>query len=129
MRRQLAVSFWVTPLLTEQWKPFTDTEFNLLIAAAEETCPEKANLFKSVSLLARTITPNVEVFGSNISSQLKNKANDFVWFSLALDESTDATGAVQLSIDGLAAMCEVTEELASVNSLLKTTAENMFPKS
>lgn len=128
MRLQLAVSFWVAHLLAEQWKPFTDTELNLLIAAAE-MCPEKANLSKSVSLLARTVTPNVEVFGSNISSQLKSKANDFMWFSLALDESTDAIGAVQLSINGVAAMCEVTEELASVNSLLKTTAENMFPKS
>lgn len=81
----------------------------MLIAAAEEMCPEKADLFnKSVSLLARTISPNVKVFGSNISSQLKNKANDFRWFSLALAESTSATGTVQLSIDGVTAMFAVT---------------------
>lgn len=46
-------------------------------------------MFKSVSLAARTIS--VEVSQSSVNSQLKNKANDFVCFFLALDVSADAT--------------------------------------
>lgn len=80
-------------MLAKQGKPFTDRELIKLCLreGAEETCPEKTNLFKSISLSARTISQNVEVNGKNISGQLENKANDFVCFFLALDVSTEAT--------------------------------------
>lgn len=41
--------------------------------------------------MGRTVAWRVQNIGSNLNSQLKNKANDFGWFSLALDELTDVT--------------------------------------
>ncbi|PNF36282.1 hypothetical protein B7P43_G06505 [Cryptotermes secundus] len=92
-------------------------------------CPEKMDLFNNISLSARTVARRVEDIGSNITNQLINKADDFEWFSLALDESTDITDTAQLLlfIRGVNADFEVTEELASMNSLHRTTTgEDIF---
>jgi hypothetical protein len=125
------VSLRVAHLLAKEGKPFTDGELikSCLIVAAEEMCPGKMIFFKSISLTAKTVARRVEDIGSNINSQLNNKANDFEWFSLALDESTDVTDTAQLLlfIGGVNAEFEVTEELASMNSLRgTTTGENIF---
>lgn len=63
-----------------------------LVAEGTELCLEKINLFKTISLLARTVAQRV----GDINNQFKNKANDFEWFSLALDELTDVTNSAQL---------------------------------
>lgn len=75
-------------------KSFTNGELTRLcwIAAGTELCLEKINLFKTISLLAWTVARRVE----DIINQLKNKANDFEWFSLALDELVDITNTAQL---------------------------------
>lgn len=54
---------------------------------------------------------------SSINSQLKNKANDFEWFSLGLDESKNVTDTAQLSVQESRPIKE-TEKLASVNNPL-----------
>ncbi|PNF32729.1 hypothetical protein B7P43_G11587 [Cryptotermes secundus] len=125
------VSLRVAHLLAKEGKPFTDGELikSCLIVAVEEMCPEKMDLFNNISLSARTVARRVEDIGSNITNQLINKANDFEWFSLALDESTDITDTAQLLlfIRGVNADFEVTEELASMNSLRgTTTGEDIF---
>lgn len=50
-------------------KPFTNVEMikSCLIAAAKEMCPQKINLSKTISLLAKKVTPRVEEIGSNIN--------------------------------------------------------------
>lgn len=64
----------------------------------EEIIPEKLELFKDISLSRNTITRGVENIGNNIVTQLQNKAREFKYFSLALDESTDITDTAQLLI-------------------------------
>ena len=54
-------------------------------------CLEKINLFKIISLLARTVAQSVE----GTINQLKTKANDFEWFSFAL-EMAAVSNTVQL---------------------------------
>lgn len=54
----------------------------------------RENQRKTLSL-STTAAQRVEDTGGNISSQFKNKANDFEWFSSALDESTDVTDIMQ----------------------------------
>lgn len=89
-----------------------------MISVAEEICPENVNLFKAVNLSARTIARRVEDIGNNITNQLKTKTKKFEWFSMALDESTDVEDTAQLLfIRGIDDNFEVTEELASINSL------------
>lgn len=80
-------SFWMAHLLAKQRRSFTSGDlFKLcLIAANEETCSVKTNLYKTISLSARTVGWKIEDVGSNINRQLQNKANDFKWFSLAPD--------------------------------------------
>lgn len=77
-------SFQVAHLLAKQGKPIRDELIKLfLIAAAKEMCPDKRNLFKTVS--ARIVAQRVENIGNSVHGQLINKANKFEWFSLALD--------------------------------------------
>lgn len=100
-----------------------------LIASAKEMCLEKNQLLKTVSLSATTVSQRVGDTGSIISSQFKNKANDLEWFFLAFDESIDVTDTLQyfLFIGGVRATFEVSKELASMNSLYRsTTGKNIF---
>lgn len=76
-------------LLATQGKPYWYGLIKLcLIAAAEEKCPEEKNLCKCQPFGKNNFS---KCWGqrSNIHSQ-KNKADDFVWFSLVFDESADA---------------------------------------
>lgn len=59
----------------------------------------RENQRKTLSL-STTAAQRVEDTGGNISSQFKNKANDFEWFSSALNESTDVTGMQSLPVTG-----------------------------
>lgn len=124
-------SLRIAHLLAQKGKPFTDGELikSCLLVAAEEICPEKKDLFQSVSLSARTTVRRIEDIGEQIKTQLKEKAKNFKWFSLALDESTDINDTAQLLvfIRGVNTEFEVTEELASMNSLHgTTTGEDIF---
>ena len=63
------VSLRVAHLLAKEGKPFTDGELikSCLIVAAEEMCPENVDLFKSISLSARTVARRVKEIGTNIN--------------------------------------------------------------
>ncbi|GFY64669.1 proteinral transcription factor ii-i repeat domain-containing protein 2a [Trichonephila inaurata madagascariensis] len=93
-------SFRVALEIAKRGKSFTDGEMikECLIAVAEEICPEKVNLFKSVSLSANTVARRVQDIAENISSQLYDKNGHHEWFSLALDESTDVSDTAQVLI-------------------------------
>ena len=82
-------------------------------------CPEKINSLKTISLSARIVVQNADYIQSNINNKLKDKTNDSKRFFLAHDELTDVndTGQLLLPIRGINAKFEVTEELASKNSL------------
>lgn len=124
-------SFRVAELLAKRGKPFTDGEFIKLcmIRAAEEICPEKTELFKTISLSANTTVRRIEDIGSNLVLQLNENMKKFEWFSLALDESTDVmdTSQLLLFVRGVDKDFIVTEELVSVHSMNDTTTgENIF---
>ena len=65
MRLQPKLSFQVAHLLAKQAKPFVDDVLVklCLTAEAKETCPQKINLFKIISLLMRTVAQKVENTG------------------------------------------------------------------
>ena len=71
----------------------------------------------------------MEKLGENIVAQLQQKAENFLWYSLAMDESTDLTSTSQLLIFicGVNLNFEITEQLASVCSMHgTTTGEDLF---
>lgn len=114
-------SFLSGPSLSKQGMPFIDNELikSYLIERAKEICPEKINMFKTISI--SSITWRTEDCGRNISSQLKNKAHDIEWFTLFLDELIAVTNSAQLFIWEVNTKFEVAEESASMNSPHGTT--------
>ncbi|KAK9527903.1 hypothetical protein VZT92_014420 [Zoarces viviparus] len=126
-------SFRVAQLIASSGKPFTDGEFvkKCMNAVAKEVCPEKEDVFNAASLSASTITRRIEEIGGNVYAQLQQKAKEFNFFSLALDESTDVQDTAQLLIfiRGVSANFEMCEELAALQSLKgTTTGEDIFGK-
>ena len=60
--------------------------------------------------------------------QLSDASKDFLWYSLALDESTDVQGKAQLLlfIPGIKTRFELTEKLLSVEPRKDTTTRPGF---
>ena len=86
-------------------------------------------IFKKISLSRNTTTRRVEDLSRNVESILKEKLRTSVFYSLALDESTDQTDTAQLAIfvRGVDSNFDVFEELLSIASLKDgTTGEDMF---
>ncbi|XP_076343055.1 general transcription factor II-I repeat domain-containing protein 2-like isoform X1 [Tachypleus tridentatus] len=124
-------SYKIVHRMAERGKPFTDGKFikECMMEAANELCPEKANFFESISLSATSVVRRAEELGENIALQIRQKARNSQWYSLALDESTDLSSASQLLvfIRGVNLDFQITEELASVCSTHgRTSGEDIF---
>ena len=108
----------VSELIAKAGKPFTEGQFlkDCMLRVADILCPEKKSLFNNLSLSANTVAERINGLSGNIYEQLRDKAKRFTAFSVALDESTDATDKAQLAIfiRGVDDRFEVTEELLSV---------------
>ncbi|KAK0155387.1 General transcription factor II-I repeat domain-containing protein 2 [Merluccius polli] len=103
---------------TQHGKPFSDGDFikQCLTKVAGIMCPEK-------------IVRRIEDLSVNVKHQLSDKACAFDFFSIACDESTDATDTAQLLIflRGVENNFCITEELLDLSSLkTTTTGKDMF---
>ncbi|XP_034547514.1 general transcription factor II-I repeat domain-containing protein 2-like [Notolabrus celidotus] len=111
--------------LAKQSKPFSDGEFltDCMVEAAIILCPENKAQFENVSLSRRTVTRRVEVIDEELSGELSKKAEDFTYFSIALDESTDIKDTAQLLIfiRGINDRFEIVEEFLAMESMRGTT--------
>uniref|UniRef100_A0A5F8GNQ2 HAT C-terminal dimerisation domain-containing protein n=1 Tax=Monodelphis domestica TaxID=13616 RepID=A0A5F8GNQ2_MONDO len=123
----LRASFQVAKLIVCTGRPFMEGEFvkECLLSVAKEMCPEKADLFSTLSLSGTTITRRIEEMGDNLHQHLQNSARKLSYFSLALNESNDVHDSAQLLIfiHELNDNCEVTEELDALQSIKGTTTE------
>ncbi|XP_069498920.1 general transcription factor II-I repeat domain-containing protein 2-like [Ambystoma mexicanum] len=129
----LRASFQVAKLIARTGRPFVEGEFvkECLLSVAKEMCPEKADLFSTVSLSGPTLTRRIEEMGDNLYQHLQNLTNKRSYFSLALDESNDVRDSAQLLIfiRGTNDNFEVTEELAALQSIKgTTTGEDIYEK-
>lgn len=118
-------SYEVAQLIARHGKPFSDRDLikHCLVKVAEIMCPEKMQDFNNVSVSRNTVVRRIEDLSANIKLQLSDKACAFDFYSIACDESTDATDTAQLLIF-LRAVDEnfgVTEELLDLKSLKGTT--------
>ena len=97
-------------------KNYSDGEFvkDCLIVVAECLCPEKRKDFDNISLSRRTITRHIEELATNIESTLKELASKFVYYSLAIDESTDITSTAQLAVF----VCGIDQEFNIMEEML-----------
>ncbi|XP_076336375.1 general transcription factor II-I repeat domain-containing protein 2-like [Tachypleus tridentatus] len=126
-------SYKIMHRMAERGKPVTDGNFikECMMEAANELCPEKANFFEGISLSATSVVQRAEELGENIALQICQKARNFLWYFLALDESTDflSTSQLLVFIREVNLDFQITEELASVCSMHgRTTGEDIFMK-
>ncbi|GFY55447.1 general transcription factor II-I repeat domain-containing protein 2 [Trichonephila inaurata madagascariensis] len=94
-----------------------------LIAVVEEICPEKLDLFTQISLSRQTVERRIENISLEVCASLNTTTTSFVYFSLALDETSDINDAAQLAIfiRGVDSQMNITEELLELESLKGTT--------
>ena len=93
-------SYEVAKLIAQHGKPFTEGDFikQCLTKVTEIMCPEKVQEFNNLSLSRNTIMRRIEDLSADLELQLRDKACAFDFYSIACDESTDATDTTQLLI-------------------------------
>ena len=81
------------------------------------------NKFKNISLTRNTVAGRVNEIASNLRGQLRGVAMNFEVFSIAIDESNDATDIAHLAvfIRGCDGKMKITEELFEVIPMHGTT--------
>jgi hypothetical protein len=124
-------SFIISQIIAKKSKPFTDGEYvnGCIMKAAEILCPEKQQLFKSISLSANTVAERVNDLAGDIQCQLKEKSKNFVVFSIAIDESTDVKNIAQLAVfvRGVSEDSELVDELLELVPMKgRTGADDFF---
>lgn len=92
-------NYKVAYLLGKKGKPFSDAELMKECILEVVGCidPDRVNKYKEVPLSRRTNTDRQHELACNVTEQLKNiiqKEN--IYYSVALDESTDSTDSAQV---------------------------------
>ncbi|XP_030613825.1 general transcription factor II-I repeat domain-containing protein 2 [Archocentrus centrarchus] len=118
-------SYEIAQLIAQHGKPFSDGDFikQCLTKVAGIMCPEKLQEFSSVSMSRNTVVRRIEDLSADLKHQMSDKACAFDFYSIACDESTDATDTAQLLIflRGVDDNFCITEELLDLRSLKGTT--------
>ena len=124
-------SYEVAMLIAKHGKPFTEGTFikDCVMKMVENICPEKKQEFANVCLARNTVARRVEDISSDIQRQLGDRGEAFDYFSLACDESTDASDTAQLLIflRGVDNNMNITEELLDLQSMKgQTRGSDLF---
>lgn len=116
--RNTRASYEVSKLIAERMKPFTDGEFikETMLKVVDVVCPEKRELFSSISLSARTVTRRIEDMAANVRNGLQGILNNLQYFCIAIDESTDIKDMAQLAVfvRGVTPSFEIVEEFVQL---------------
>ncbi|XP_078495358.1 general transcription factor II-I repeat domain-containing protein 2-like [Ciona intestinalis] len=114
-------SYVVSYNIARRSRPFIEGEFvrDCMLQVVELLCPEQRSKFANISLSNNTVTRRIEDIGNDIDLQMNELLENFTYFSIALDESTDLSDTAQLLIfiRGITDKFEVHEELLSLQSL------------
>ena len=93
-------TYEVAHLIAKHGKPFSDGEFvkECLMKVVGRVNPEKMDDINNVSLSRQTITRRIAELSADVKYQVTGKSKSFYFFSIACDESTDASDTAQLLI-------------------------------
>ena len=123
-------SYLIANELVHASRPFSDGEFVkiCMMKAVEVVCPEKQSAFANISMSMNTIVDGVEDLSQNLGSQIQDKINSFIAFSVAIDESVDVTDIAPLCIFicGVKSLTIKEEFLELVPMMDTTTACDIF---
>ncbi|GFY06017.1 general transcription factor II-I repeat domain-containing protein 2 [Trichonephila clavipes] len=121
----VSASFRVSHIIAKNMKPFTDGTYikYCLIAVVEEICSEKLDLLTQISLSRQTVERRIESISREICASINTNTTSFVYFSLALDDTSDIKDTAQLAIfiRDVDSQMNITEELLELVSLKGTT--------
>ncbi|XP_067930741.1 general transcription factor II-I repeat domain-containing protein 2-like [Watersipora subatra] len=94
------VSFALSEMIAKSSRPFTEGSFikECLLTASDILCPNQKKLFEGISLSANTVASRITDLAANVEMQLTETSMDFEAFSIALDESTDASDTAQCAV-------------------------------
>lgn len=119
------VSFCIAEAIAKRGKPFSDGEFikDCLRMFINATAPDKLSVVENTSLSHQTIARRVDDLASNIQENLIRRLDECIFYSLALDESTDLSDTAQLAIfvRGVTKRFVVVEELLDLCPMKDTT--------
>ena len=118
-------------IITKHGRPITDSKVikEYILAIAEEVSQDHKNIFENTNLSTRTCTRGTEGLGSNFCEKFKDKASSFMYFSLAMSESTDVWDTAQflIFVRRIDKICHLYEELFQRFGLNGTTkGEDLF---
>ncbi|KAL4131458.1 hypothetical protein QTP88_008769 [Uroleucon formosanum] len=127
----IKASYSVSFLIAKKMKKFSDGEFvkECLEAVAKDILPDKNKLFSNISLSRQTVCRRINDISNEIIVKLRDRIQDFKYFSIAFDESTDISDTAQLVIfvRGVNESFQITEEMLKLISLKGTTkGEDIF---
>jgi hypothetical protein len=89
-----------------------------LSISAYELYPDKKSVFENVSLSRMTVQRRVTDISNNLSNQTRDNAEEFKYYSLAMNECTDWTDTANLIfIRGTEENFAISEELAGLCSI------------
>ena len=123
--RSIKASYAISELLGTHMKPFAEGEFieKVLEAVAYHMIPDNKDLFSNISLSRPTVTRRIANITEDVKQQVINHCGDFKYFSIAVDESTDAKDTAQLAVFvcGVNDNFEILEEFLQLMPLKDTT--------
>ena len=87
----IQTNYKISEVIAKKLKPHIEGEFvkECIVAAAKLIAPGKVAVFEKISLSRRTVSSRIQEMEDNIEKTLKDKAQDFKFFALALDETTE----------------------------------------
>ena len=93
------VSYEMRDLIAREMKSFSDGEFlkRGILIAVNALCPEKIHLFSNISLSRHTVTRRIEDMVADVKQTFGDICQEFQYFSLALNESTDEKDTEKLA--------------------------------
>ncbi|KAL3877434.1 hypothetical protein ACJMK2_035140 [Sinanodonta woodiana] len=126
------VSYEISLMIAKSGRPFTDGDFvkQCMITASEKLCPEAVRKLQTVALNRMTVQRRISHLSADVTRQLADKAANFVYFSLAADESTDINSTAQMLVFvcGVSSSFDITKELIGLRMTCNTIHHTDFVK-
>ncbi|KAM4620367.1 general transcription factor II-I repeat domain-containing protein 2 [Polymixia lowei] len=123
-------SFIVAGEIAKSGRPFSEGEFlkNCMTKVCDVVCPDKKQGFADLSLGRNTVADRVCEMATDLKTQLIERGKDFVAYSLAVGESTDAA-QLAVFIRGVDSGLCVTEEILDIKAMHGATkGKDIFEK-
>ena len=129
----VTVSYEVSELIAKKLTPYEDGAWakEVLVKAAEKLASKSVHLYQKLISSRPTVCERIKEMGQYIEDNLKKRAEEFVNFSVCLNETADITNTAQLAIffRGVTSDFKIDENLLSLQSMHETTrGEDLFQK-